>query len=198
MASADEAFWYYHVITGGVATECRTIVTNDVNIVEKLTFNGLKYKDVTLLQLGLVFSSRLVFSQFLQVLLWSGHKLSAAYSETTSLWVDKYMHALWWAGGDLTDISIWIYRVVSACKRTLLLVVVTVVASWVWMWWCVDTLRLWSLSMRSRACLLVLRMCLEILAFSNSHVWLGSLRWKRPSWLLISVAWLSVEHLYLL
>lgn len=74
--------------------ERRSIISNYVDIVKKLTFDGFQNEDVRLLQFRLVLSRvRLIFSELLEVLLRRGDKFTTIDSETTALRIHKDMHA---------------------------------------------------------------------------------------------------------
>ena len=96
MAPTNEALRDDHVIAGRVATQGGSVVSNDVDVVEKLALNGLQHEDVALLQLGLVLRCGLVLCQLLEVLLGSRHELSTVHSETpASLRVHEHVHSLY-------------------------------------------------------------------------------------------------------
>ena len=75
-------------------TECRSIISNYVDIVKELTFDGFQYEDVRLLQFRLVLSCmRLVLSELLEVLLRRGDEFTTINGETTALRIHKDVHA---------------------------------------------------------------------------------------------------------
>ena len=84
--------------------ERRSIISNYVDIVQKLTFDGFQNEDVRLLQFRLVLSRvRLVFSELLEVLLRRGDKFTTVDGEATALRIHKDVHAFRRGGGIRKD-----------------------------------------------------------------------------------------------
>ena len=84
--------------------ERRSIISNYVDIVQKLTFDGFQNEDVRLLQFRLVLSRvRLVFSELLEVLLGRGDEFTTVDGEATALRIHKDVHAFRRGGGIRKD-----------------------------------------------------------------------------------------------
>ena len=76
-----------------MTTKCCSIVSNDIDIVEELTFDGLEHENIALLELRLILCRSLVLGQLLEVLLGGRYELSAIDGQSSSLRVHKDVHA---------------------------------------------------------------------------------------------------------
>ena len=91
-----------HIVGGGVSSQSSPIVPNNVYIVQKLPFDSLQNKNVTLRHF---LTQLLISSQLLQILLWCCYKFSPATTHRivwiirlkcvscSAMWIDKNMHS---------------------------------------------------------------------------------------------------------